>query len=43
MIYRIEVHKYAPELNKIHMTDGSIINAPQIKTIKEAERFLNEK
>lgn len=43
MIYKLEIHTYAPELNKIHMSDGSVINAPQIKTIEQAERFLNEK
>lgn len=43
MIKCVEVHKYAPELNKIHLKDGTVINAPQITTIEQAERFLNEK
>lgn len=36
----VEVHNYAPELNKIHMVDGTVISAPQVKTFEEAERFL---
>jgi hypothetical protein len=39
-IYRLERHQYAPELNKIHLTNGKIVNAPRITTIEEAEQFL---
>jgi len=35
----IEVHKYAPEMNKLH-TNKSIFNVPQKTTIKEAVFFL---
>ena len=43
LIRCIEVHNYAPELNKIHMVDGTIISAPSIRTFKQAEEFLNDK
>lgn len=40
MILKLERHMYAPELNKIHLVDGSIINAPHVTTIKQAELFI---
>lgn len=43
LIRCLEIHNYAPELNKIHLVDGTIISAPSIKTIKQAEEFVNVK
>ena len=40
MILKLERHMYAPELNKIHLVDGSIVNAPQVTTIEQAEEYL---
>ena len=39
----LERHQYAPELNKIHLSDGTVVNAPGITTIEKAEQYLKEK
>ena len=36
----LEVHAYAPELNKLHLKCGSVYNVPQKKSIKEAVEYL---
>jgi hypothetical protein len=40
VIYRLETHLYAPELNKIHLTNGDMISAPGITTIEKAEELI---
>lgn len=42
-IYKLERHLYAPELNKLHLKDGKILNIPQCITIYEAIFYLNNK
>ncbi len=37
MIKYLEIHRYAPELNKIHMVNGDIIPAAEIDTMEKAE------
>ncbi len=39
----LERHKYAPELNKLHLKGGKIYKTPQKTTIKEAIKFINLK
>ena len=39
----LEQHKYAPELNKLHLKSGKIYRVPQKTTIKEAINFINLK
>ena len=40
-ILGLERHAYAPELNKLHFTDGTTENVPQCTTIKDALAYLN--
>ena len=37
----LEVHKYAPELNKLHLFDGAIFSTPQITEIDNAIKYAN--
>jgi hypothetical protein len=37
----LERHMYAPELNCLHMTDGTEIRTPQCTTIEEAMAHPN--
>jgi hypothetical protein len=40
-VHGLERHRYAPELNCLHMTDGTEIKTPQCTTIEEAMEHPN--
>ncbi|MFQ2233764.1 hypothetical protein [Aeromonas hydrophila] len=40
LITGLEVHRYAPELNKLHLRNRQTLPAPCITTIKEAKARL---
>ena len=40
LITSLEVHRYAPELNKLHLRNRQTLPAPGITTIKEAKARL---
>ncbi|WP_323064886.1 hypothetical protein [Aeromonas jandaei] len=40
LITGLEVHRYAPELNKLHLRNQQTLPAPGITTIKEAKAHL---
>ncbi|MGU5821812.1 hypothetical protein ACV1EH_21200 [Aeromonas caviae] len=40
LITGLEVHRYAPELNKLHLRNQQTLPAPGITTIKEARTRL---
>jgi hypothetical protein len=40
LITALEVHRYAPELNKLHLRNRQMLPAPSITTIKEAKARL---
>jgi hypothetical protein len=40
LITGLEVHRYAPELNKLHLRNRQTLPAPGITTIKEAKAHL---
>lgn len=40
-ILGLERHAYAPELNRLHFTDGTTQRVPQCTTIAEAIEYLN--
>ncbi|MGL5040418.1 MAG: hypothetical protein ACRC6D_10010 [Aeromonas sp.] len=40
LITGLEVHRYAPELNKLHLRNRQILPAPNITTIKDAKALL---
>ncbi|PTT52144.1 hypothetical protein [Aeromonas sp. HMWF015] len=40
LITALEVHRYAPELNKLHLRNRQTLPAPGITTIKEAKAHL---
>ncbi|WP_323936729.1 hypothetical protein [Aeromonas veronii] len=40
LITGLEVHRYAPELNKLHLRNRQTLPAPCITTIKEAKTRL---
>ena len=40
LITGLEVHRYAPELNKLHLRNRQMLPAPGITTIKEAKACL---
>ena len=40
LITRLEVHRYAPELNTLHLRNRQTLPAPGITTIKEAKARL---
>ncbi|MBL0638333.1 hypothetical protein JD527_05625 [Aeromonas veronii] len=40
LITGLEVHHYAPELNKLHLRNQQTLPAPGITTIKEAKAHL---
>ena len=40
LITGLEVHRYAPELNKLHLRNRQTLPAPGITTIKEAKARL---
>tara|TARA_E500000318_G_scaffold111782_1_gene131719 strand:+ start:1780 stop:1935 length:156 start_codon:yes stop_codon:yes gene_type:complete len=37
----LEIHKYAPELNKLHLMNGAVFNTPQITKIDDAIKKVN--
>ena len=39
LITGLEVHRYAPELNKLHLRNRQTLPAPGITTIKEAKAY----
>ena len=39
-IHGLERHRYAPELNCLHYTDGTEVPTPQCTTIEEAVQYL---
>ena len=42
-IYALERHRYAPELNTLHYTDGTEVRVPRCTTIDEAVNYLKNK
>ncbi|HDO1322130.1 TPA: hypothetical protein P2Q98_004212 [Aeromonas veronii] len=40
LIAGLEVHRYVPELNKLHLRNHQMLSAPGIITIKEAKTRL---
>lgn len=42
-IVKLESHTYAPELNKLHLNNGTIIDTPQCKNINSAINFVAKK
>ena len=40
LVYKLEAHTYAPELNKLHFKNGTYLSCPQKTTINEALEFL---
>ncbi|MGL5288358.1 MAG: hypothetical protein ACRC9N_02500 [Aeromonas sp.] len=40
LITGLEVHRYAPELNKLHLRNRQVLPAPGITTIKDAKAQL---
>lgn len=40
LITRLEVHRYAPDLNKLHLRNQQTLPAPGVTTIKEAKASL---
>ena len=42
-IIKLELHSYAPEMNKLHLTKNRYIKTPQITTIENALTFLINK
>lgn len=41
-VLRVERHMYAPELNKIWLVDGTVVSAPNVRTVEEAEQFIKK-
>ena len=39
-ILGLERHRYAPELNTLHFTDGTTVRAPRCQTIEEAMKYV---
>jgi len=39
MKYKLELHKYAPELNKLHC-NGIALDTPNVTTVSDAKRLL---
>ena len=39
-IHGLERHRYAPELNTLHFTDGTSVRAPRCQTIEEAMKYV---
>ena len=42
-IHGLERHRYAPELNCLHYTDGTEVPTPRCTTIDEAIEYLKKK
>ena len=38
----LEIHKYAPELNKLHLMNGEVFSTPQITEIDNAIKVFYE-
>lgn len=44
MNYKLEIHKYAPEMNKLHVIRNDrtiVLNIPGCTDIKQAKKYLN--
>lgn len=39
IINYVETHKFAPELNKVHLRDGAILETPTLDSIKNIRAF----
>lgn len=39
-VFCLERHAYAPELNELHMNDGSVYSVPQQTTIVDAINYI---
>ena len=39
-VYGLERHRYAPEMNKLHMNDGTVHSVPQQTSIAHAIAYL---
>ena len=39
-VYGLERHRYAPEMNKLHMNDGTVYSVPQQTSIAHAIAYL---
>lgn len=42
-VLKLELHKYAPELNRIHLKNGKTISTPNCLTIKGSINYIIEK
>lgn len=42
-VVKLERHEYAPEMNKLHLTDGKTISTPQKVTIESAVEYWHWK
>jgi hypothetical protein len=42
-ILGLERHRYAPELNTLHYTDGTKVRVPQCTTLEQAENYVANK
>lgn len=42
-VLRLESHAYAPELNKLHLNNGTIIDTPQCNSLSSAINFVSKK
>lgn len=38
-ILKLERHLYAPELNKVHLINGKVLNTPYMTTIPHAIKY----
>jgi len=36
----LERHRYAPELNTLHYTDGTKVRVPQCTTLEQAKNYI---
>ena len=41
--FKLERHRYAPELNKVHFPNGATLPAANLETIKEVKEFYFKK
>lgn len=42
-INKLEIHRYAPELNKLHFNNGSIIKVSGVTSIKDYRKNISKK
>lgn len=41
-IKKLEVHHYAPEMNKAHLKNGEIVKVPQIFSLENAANYITK-